>query len=109
MLNVQVPDVERVIQELERSRLITVCQSEVQAVNSAAMQLQGYYFGKTPIITLTLRCEELFMRDWTHTLMPSTIKAYLNVDQQPAQPAAEATPAPTGMSPRMGMHPAPGH
>lgn len=85
VLNVQAPDVERVIQELERNKLITVCQSEIQAVNSAAMQLQGYYFGKTPIVTLTLRCEELFMRDWTHTLMPSTVKAFLNVDQQAGQ------------------------
>lgn len=85
VLNVQAADVERVIQEMERNRLLTVIQSEVQSVNSAAMQLQGYYFGKTPIVTLTLKCEELFMRDWTHTLMPGTIKMFLNVDQQPAQ------------------------
>lgn len=86
VLNVQVPDVERVIQTMERGRLLTVLQSEVVAVNSAAMQTQGYYFGKTPIVTLTLKCEELFMRDWTHTLMPPTIKAFLNVDQAPAAP-----------------------
>jgi hypothetical protein len=85
VLNVQAGDVERVIQELERNRLLTVTQSEVQAVNSASMQLQGYYFGKTPIVTLTLRCEELYMRDWTHSLMPGTIKTFLNVDQQAAQ------------------------
>jgi len=85
VLNVQAADVERVIQEMERNRLLTVIQSEVQSVNSAAMQLQGYYFGKTPIVTLTLKCEELFMRDWTHTLMPGTIKTFLNVDQQPGQ------------------------
>lgn len=109
VLNVQASDVERVIQELERNRLITVCQSEILAVNSSAMQLQGYYFGKTPIVTLTLRCEELFMREWTHTLMPSTIKAFLNVDQQ-AQPGAEATPPPAAMpTPPMGMRPGSGH
>lgn len=85
VLNVQAGDVERVIQELERNRLLTVTVSEIQAVNSAAMQLQGYYFGKTPIVTLTLKCEELYMRDWTHTLMPGPIKTFLNVDQQPAQ------------------------
>ena len=62
VLNVQAGDVERVIQELEHNRLLTVTQSEVVAVNSAAMQLQGYYFGKTPIVTLTLKCEELYMR-----------------------------------------------
>lgn len=105
VVNVQAPDVERVIQELERNRLITVLQSEVQAVNSSAMQLQGFYFGKTPIVTLTLRCEELFMRDWTHTLMPATIKAFLNVDQQPGQPGA-AMPTPAAPPPQFqrGMH-----
>lgn len=90
VLNVQAKDVERVIQELERSRLITVNQAEVQAVNSDAMKFQGYYYGKTPIVTLTLRCEELFLREWTHTLMPDSIKKFLNVDQQPA-----AAPSPT--------------
>lgn len=100
VLNVQAPDVERVIQQLERDKLITVCESEVQAVNSAAMQLQGYYFGKTPIVTLTLRCEELFMRDWTHTLMPAAVKAFLNVDQQAGQgeTAAQQEP-PAGSNP----------
>lgn len=93
VLNVQTGDVERVIQELERNRLLTVTQSEVQAVNSAAMQLQGYYFGKTPIVTLTLKCEELYMRDWTHTLMPGPIKTFLNVDQQPAQGATPTASA----------------
>lgn len=107
VLNVEASDVERVIQELERNRLFTVCESEIQAVNSSAMQLQGYYFGKTPIVTLTLRCEELFMREWTHTLMPETVKAFLNVDQQPGQPAPGATPAPNSAQPR--MRPGSGH
>jgi hypothetical protein len=103
IMNVQAADVEKVIQEFERNRLLTVCQSEVQAVNSAAMRLEGYYFGHTPIVTLTLRCEELFMRDWTHTLMPDPIKKFLNVDQPAgAGGDAGATPGPTVPAPPMG-------
>lgn len=110
VMDVQAGDVERVIQELERNRLLTVCQSEVQAVNSAAMRLEGYYFGRTPIVSLTLRCEELFMRDWTHTLMPDTIKRFLNVDQQGAAPVGDAPTTPTPPAP-MGRTrmPAAGH
>ena len=83
VVQVQADDVEKVIQEFERNRLITVYQTDIAAVNSAAMQQQGFYFGKNGVVTLTMKCEELLMRDWTHKLMPPTIKAFLNVNDQP--------------------------
>jgi hypothetical protein len=89
VLQVQASEVERVIQEMERNRLLTVTQTEIVAVNSAALQPQGFYFGRRGIVTLTMKCEELFMRDWTHKLMPPAIKKFLNVDQtadQTSQP-----------------------
>jgi hypothetical protein len=93
VLHVQASDVEKVIAEFERNRLLTVYQTDIQAVNSAAKQQEGFYFGKkNGIVTLTMKCEELLMRDWSHKLMPPTIKRFLNVDQgpeQPQQPAGE--------------------
>jgi hypothetical protein len=86
VLQVQASDVEKIIQELERNRLITVTQTDIQAVNSVALQQQGFYFGRSGVVTLTIKCEELFIRDWTHKLMPTAIKAFLNVDQAPVQP-----------------------
>jgi len=85
VMHVQAADVEQVIQEFERNRLITVYQTDITAVNSAIMQQQGFYFGNNGVVMLTMKCEELLMRDWTHKLMPPTIKAFLNVDRTPDQ------------------------
>jgi hypothetical protein len=92
IMNVQAKDVERVIQELERNRLITVNLSEVTAVNAALMQQQGYYFGQEPVVTLTLKCEELFMRDWTRQYMPATIKQFLNAELPQGAPGTPGSP-----------------
>jgi hypothetical protein len=90
-LKVQASDINKVIQGLEKNRLLTVYQSEVQAVNSGQFQQDGYFFGPNPIVTLTLRCEELYLRRWTRPLMPPGIKQYLNVQETPpAQPTAMA-------------------
>jgi hypothetical protein len=92
-LQVQASDVERIIQEMERNRLLTVTQTEIVAVNSAALQQQGFYFGRKGIVTLTMKCEELFMRDWTHKLMPPAIKKFLNVEQT----ADQTSPPPAAL------------
>ena len=88
VLNVQAVDLERVIRELEQNRLITVYQVDVTGVNSAAFQQIGYFFGKNPVVTVTLNCEELMLRDWTQKMMPPEIKRFLNVGQQPGAPDA---------------------
>ena len=92
VLNVQAADLGRVIQAIERDRLLTVIQTDVQAVNSAAMRLEGYYFGKNPVVTLTMKCEAVFLRDWTRPLMPKEIKQYLNVQEPGQQPDQQAQP-----------------
>lgn len=93
IMNVQAKDVERVIQELERRRLITVNLSEVTALNAALLQQQGYYFGTEPVVTLTLKCEELFMRDWTRQYMPQSIKQFLNAELPPGAPGSPTASA----------------
>ena len=87
-MNVQASDVNKVIRGLEKNRLLTVYQSDVEGVNSAALQQEGYFFGPNPVVTLTVKCEELFLRSWTRPLMPPPIKQLLNV-QEP-QPTAMA-------------------
>ena len=89
-MNVQAADINRVIQGLERGRLLTVFQTDIQAVNSAEMKQLGYYFGSNPVATITLNCEELFMRDWTRPYMPPPVKQLLNV-QEPGAAAQQPT------------------
>jgi hypothetical protein len=88
-MNVRAADVNKVIQGLERNRLLTVYQSDIQTVNSVEVQQDGYFFGPDPVVTLTVKCEELFMRNWTRPLMPQPVKQFLNVQEPPpAQPTA---------------------
>ncbi|HXE55635.1 MAG TPA: hypothetical protein VN541_21605 [Tepidisphaeraceae bacterium] len=89
-LNVEASKVNQVIQALERSRLITVYATDVQSVNSVQQEQDGYFFGPNPVVTLTMQCEELFMRDWTRQYMPPSIRQMLNVQEPPAQPTASA-------------------
>lgn len=87
VLKVNSSDIGRVINELERGRLITVYQTDVQSVNSAAEAQEGYLLGSSPVAQITLQCEELFLRDWTKPLMPPEIQTLLNAQPQPAAAA----------------------
>jgi hypothetical protein len=87
ILKVNSADIGRVINELERGRLITVYQTDVQSVNSAADAQEGYLLGSNPVALITLKCEELFLRDWSKPLMPPEIQSLLNASPQPAAPA----------------------
>ena len=88
-VNVDATQVNKVIQQLQHARLLTVYWSDISVVNSVEKQQEGYFYGPVPVVTLTLRCEELFMRSWTRPLMPQSIKQFLNV-QEPPQSTASA-------------------
>jgi len=86
-MNVEASQVNRIIQELQRGRLITVYWSDIVVLNTVEKQQEGYFYGPVPVVTLMLRCEELFMRSWTRPLMPQPIKQFLNVQEQPQSTA----------------------
>jgi hypothetical protein len=86
-MHVQSADIIHTIQELERDRLLTAMISDVVVVNSFEEKDNGFLYGPQPVVTLTLKCEELFLRSWTRPLMPQPVKTMLNV-QEPAQQTA---------------------
>lgn len=79
VLHVDYRQVPLILAELERNKLLTVTQSDIVPVDSAAQFDDGYVYGNAPMVELTLQCEALFMRDWTEKLMPPEIKALLRV------------------------------
>jgi hypothetical protein len=89
-MHVQAADINKVIQELQRNRFITALQSDVVAVNSLEEKEDGFLYGPQPVVTLTLKCEELFLRSWTRPLMPQPVKTLLNVQEPPPQATASA-------------------
>ncbi len=87
-MNVDATQVNKVIQQLQHGRLLTVYWSDITVVNSVEKQQEGYFYGPVPVVTLTLKCEELFMRNWTRPLMPQSIKQHLNVQESPQSTAS---------------------
>ncbi|MDB5354902.1 MAG: hypothetical protein JWN24_1355 [Phycisphaerales bacterium] len=90
-INVDARQVPMIITELERGKLITIYQADAATVDAQAAVDDGYIYGPAPIITLTLKGEELFMRAWTIKMMPEGVKTTLGIT---AADVAAATPAP---------------
>jgi hypothetical protein len=85
---VDAAQIPRVLLELSRGRFITVTNvSYVNTVDSALKKSEGFYYGDVPVVELKLRCEALFMRNWTEKMMPLPIKQGLGLAQAP-----QATP-----------------
>ena len=53
------------LETLRYRRLLTVTQMSVQDVDWKAAADLGYIYGPSRCVSVTLECEELFMRDWT--------------------------------------------
>lgn len=75
-----------ILRELQHDKLMTVLGVEIAPVDLVQADTQGFIYGSSPVVQLSLACETLFMRKWTTGLMPDDIKALLHV--------APPTPAP---------------
>ena len=75
-----------ILRELQHDKLMTVLGAEIIPVDLVQADTQGFIYGTSPVVQLTLTCETLFMRKWTTTLMPDDVKTLLHV--------APPTPAP---------------
>ncbi|HEX4123347.1 MAG TPA: hypothetical protein VHY37_01370 [Tepidisphaeraceae bacterium] len=77
VLNVDAMRLPQVLADLERNKLITVVGVDARSVDSSVALDNGFVFGKDPVVEVTLRCEELFLRSWidssTARLMPESI------------------------------------
>ncbi|MDB5301773.1 MAG: hypothetical protein JWO87_3436 [Phycisphaerales bacterium] len=93
-INVDARQVPIIVSELERGRLITIYQADAVTVDAQAAVDDGYIYGTAPVITLTLKGEELFMRQWTVKLMPEAVRTALGITAADVA-AATAAPAPT--------------
>lgn len=69
-MNVDATKIPQVLTALSRNRFLTVVGASVLAVDSAALQQQGYIYGNKPVVQLTLKCEDIFFHNWSRPLMP---------------------------------------
>jgi len=84
-LNVEAEKLPMILEELGRGRFMDVVQVvSVTAVDSSTWHALGYFYGNKPIVTVKLKCEDFFMREWTKPLMPPPIRLKLGVPADPA-------------------------
>jgi hypothetical protein len=77
-----------VVKGLADSRFMTVLEMDVESGDSAALAAAGYLYGPEPVARINMKCEALFMREWTVPFMPSGIKQQLGLEAAPAAAAA---------------------
>jgi hypothetical protein len=87
-MNVEADRVPMILEELGRGRFLSVVQvTSITSLDSSTYHLVGYYYGNKPVVNLKLKCEDIFLRDWTVPLMPPTVQKRLGVTP-PATPPA---------------------
>ncbi|MDB5331950.1 MAG: hypothetical protein JWP03_3101 [Phycisphaerales bacterium] len=89
-INVDARKIPMIISELERGRLVTIYQADASTVDAQAAVDDGYIYGPAPIVQLTLKGEQLFMRQWTVKMMPDRVKDVLQIGPADANAAAPA-------------------
>jgi hypothetical protein len=95
VVNMEAAHVPTFIRELSRNRFMSVTQLSLhtpQPVNPNEASA-GYIYGDAPIVTATMTCEALFLRQWTVPLMPKSIKLQLGIPEPGAAPAPAAPTA----------------
>jgi hypothetical protein len=86
--------VEDLIRTLQSGRMVTVLQvSEIKKIDSTMAADLGYDYGPAPVVQVKIKCEHLFMRDWTarhpKDPMPAEVRKRLGV----TDPSQQGTPA----------------
>ena len=91
-LRVDARKVPQVLAALEADKLVTVLQATVTAVDAAAARkVDGFVYGKDPVVSLELKCEALFLRSWTinkegegkGALMPDEVQIEIGAKPKP--------------------------
>jgi hypothetical protein len=85
--------VETFVANLSNDRFLTVLKADMKGVDLERAWQRGYDYGNSPVVTLQLQCEAIFLRDWTvggkdpsnpsaprrPALMPASVQALLGV------------------------------
>ncbi|HUB25500.1 MAG TPA: hypothetical protein VL992_08710 [Tepidisphaeraceae bacterium] len=69
-LDVDATKVPQVIDDLQSGQFLTVLTAQFQAIDSTDMVLNRFRYGKSPVVRLTLVCEDLFLHSWTAKYLP---------------------------------------
>ncbi|MDP1661283.1 MAG: hypothetical protein Q8L55_05145 [Phycisphaerales bacterium] len=90
---------------VSRANMMTVTSVNLSKIDPAAELREGYYYGPDGVTRVEMKIEALWLREWTHELMPKEVKVALGLEApDPSAPGPEGgvpggTPAPAGPAP----------
>lgn len=79
------------LEMLQYGRFITVLEADMQNIDLAEAVSSGYDYGSRPVVEMRIKCEAMFLRDWTahnNGPMPQIVRRMLGIAPQPATPPA---------------------
>lgn len=78
VLDIDANEMDRFLSALVERRFITILSADVKAVDQKKAYELGLVYGSSPVVQLTLKCEALFLREWTvgprRVLMPREVQ-----------------------------------
>jgi hypothetical protein len=78
------------LEELGRSRFVTPYQVSMQAIDSVLLGAsQNVMYGSAPVVTATISCEAMLLREWTVPLMPREVQLAYGIEGAAAPAAAQ--------------------
>jgi hypothetical protein len=75
------------IDALASINFMTVVDTDLVKVDSAAELREGYFYGDAPVVNATLVIESIWFREWRERWMPVEVKQALGMD--PSAPVAD--------------------
>jgi hypothetical protein len=90
-MNVESRKINSILADLARNRLITIKDCETASVDGVVAAQNGYLYGPVTVSKITVRGEELLLREWTVPLMPDSIKTMLQIPITVGAPLRAAT------------------
>jgi len=92
-VDIEADQVARFLKHLATERFITVLNMEMVNVDTQAMQAARFVYGNRAVVTLTLKCEALFLRHWTIRFMPDSIRKIVGAPRQWTEPELDPAKA----------------
>ena len=79
------------LKALGTDRFITPLWIDIKPVDNATQLAQGHVYGNRPVVSVHMRCENLYLRKWNALLMPKVVRDGLGIPDAPA-PGTEQQP-----------------
>jgi len=81
VVDIDANEMDRFMSALVERRFITILSADVKAIDHKKAYEYGLVYGSAPVVQLTLKCEALFLREWTvgprRVLMPDQVRKLL--------------------------------